>query len=83
MLLKIIVVVILLTILFSLGSGMFFLVKDKGQTNRTVKALTFRIALSVGLFLLLLIAYAMGLIKPHGVYPTGPVDGMNPTQQTR
>ena len=69
MLVKIAVVVILLVILLSLGSGLFFLVRDKGQSHRTVKALTLRIALSVGLFILLMVAYAMGLIAPHGIYP--------------
>ena len=69
---KIAVVIILLFILFSLGSGLFFLVQDKGQSKRTVKALTVRIALSLGLFILLMIAYAMGLITPHGIYPVAP-----------
>jgi hypothetical protein len=45
------------------------MIRDKGQSDRTIKALTLRIALSVGLFLLLLIAYATGLITPHGIYP--------------
>jgi hypothetical protein len=70
MLFKTIVVLILFTILFSLGSGLVFLVRDKGQTHRTVKALTFRIALSLGLFILLMLAYLAGLITPHGIYPT-------------
>lgn len=69
MLFKFAVIVMLLTILFSLGSGLFFMVRDKGHGHRTVKALTMRIALSVGLFVLLMIAYATGLITPHGVYP--------------
>jgi hypothetical protein len=69
---KIAVLVVLLFILFSLGSGLFFLVQDKGQSKRAVKALTVRIALSLGLFILLMIAYYTGLITPHGVYPTVP-----------
>ncbi len=69
MLVKIAVVIVLFIILISLGSGLFFMIRDKGQSDRTIKALTLRIALSVGLFLLLLIAYATGLITPHGVYP--------------
>jgi len=67
MLIKIIIVILLLLILASLGSGLFFLVRDQGRNPRTVKALTLRIALSVGLFILLMIAYATGLITPHGV----------------
>jgi len=55
----------LLVILFSLGSGLYFLVKDQGRSNRTVKALTWRIALSLGLFTLLIIGFATGIITPH------------------
>ncbi|MCP5425194.1 MAG: twin transmembrane helix small protein [Gammaproteobacteria bacterium] len=66
---KLLVILVLLAIVASLGSGLFFLVTDKGHTNRTVKALTVRIALSLGLFILLMIAYALGLITPHGIYP--------------
>jgi hypothetical protein len=65
--LKVVVILMLLLILASLGSGLFFLLRDQGGSPRTVKALTLRIALSVGLFLLLLLAYAAGLIKPHGL----------------
>jgi len=72
MFLKIAVVVVLLVILFSLGSGLWFLVQDKGRSDRTVKALTVRIALSLGLFILLMLAYAFGLIAPHGVLPPAP-----------
>jgi hypothetical protein len=72
MLLKIIVAVILLLILVSLGSGLFFLIRDQGRSPRTVKALTVRIALSIGLFILLMIAYATGLITPHGVISREP-----------
>ena len=50
MLIKVLIVVTLLAIVISLGSGMLFLVKDKGQTERTAKALTVRIVLSVSLF---------------------------------
>jgi hypothetical protein len=40
--------------------------KDKGQGKRTVKALTLRISLSLGLFLLLMIGYYTGIIgQPH------------------
>lgn len=69
---KIAVVIILFIILFSLGSGLFFLVRDRGHSHRAVKALTVRIALSLGLFILLMAAYAMGLITPHGIYPVAP-----------
>jgi len=64
---KIIVILILFIIIGSLFSGLFFLIRDKGATERTVKALTVRIGLSVLLFVLLMIGYATGLLQPHGV----------------
>lgn len=70
MMFKLLVVVLLLAILASLASGLLFLIRDKGRTERTVKSLTLRIALSIALFLLLLIGYATGLIQPHGITPT-------------
>ena len=69
MLVKTLIVLVLLAILFSLFSGMIFLIKDKGQSERTVRALTIRIALSVLLFILLMTAFATGLITPHGINP--------------
>jgi Protein of unknown function (DUF2909). len=66
---KILVIVLLLLILVSLASGMFFLVRDKGATNRTVTSLTVRIALSIALFILLFIGFANGWIEPHGIMP--------------
>ena len=49
-------------ILASLFSALYFLLKDKGQSTRTVKALTVRVALSILLFVLLLIGFKTGLI---------------------
>ena len=67
MLVKAIIILIFIAIVGSLASGLVYLVKDKGQTDRTVKALTVRIALSVALFALLLVMFSMGLIDPHGI----------------
>jgi len=69
MITKIIVVLFLFAIIGSLFSGLFFLMKDKGASERTVKALTVRVSLSVLLFILLIIGFATGLLQPHGVYP--------------
>ena len=68
---KILIVVALIAIIASLASGMVFLVKDKGQSHRTAKALTVRITLSVALFGLLMLGIFTGHIKPHGIYPPG------------
>jgi hypothetical protein len=64
---KILIVACLIGIVVSLGSGLFHLVNDKGESKKMVRALTIRIALSVALFILLFIAWSQGLIQPHGV----------------
>jgi len=64
---KIIVAVAFILILTSLASALVFLMKDKGKSNRTVKALAFRVGFSVALFVLILIAYKLGLIEPTGI----------------
>ena len=69
MLAKAIVLIIFLGILFSLGSALVYMIKDKGQSDRTVKALTLRVGFSIGLFVLLFVLYALGVIQPHGVRP--------------
>jgi hypothetical protein len=46
---KIVILLFLLVIVGSLGSALFYLVRDKGTSTRTVKALTVRVALSVTL----------------------------------
>ena len=68
---KIFIVLTLLAIIASLASGMLFLVKDRGNSTRTAKALTVRISLSVLLFGLLMLGIFTGHIKPHGIYPAG------------
>jgi cytochrome bd-type quinol oxidase subunit 2 len=59
--------IVMLGILFSLGSALFHLMTDKGDSKKMVRALTVRVALSVALFLMLMIAWAVGLITPHGI----------------
>jgi hypothetical protein len=63
---KILIVACLIAIVASLGSGLFHLVNDKGDSKKMVRALTVRVALSVALFILLFIAWSQGLIEPHG-----------------
>jgi len=65
MIFKLVVVAILVFIVASLGLAMFSLIREGGQSERTLKALTVRIALSVALFVLLLVGYATGLITPN------------------
>jgi hypothetical protein len=63
---KIVIILFLAVILASLGSALFFLVRDKGQSTRTVKALTLRIGLSLTLFILLMVGFYFGLIPQGG-----------------
>ena len=73
---KILVVLVLIVIVGSLGQALFYLLKDRERSPRTVRALTLRIGLSIGLFVLLLISFSAGLIKPHGLRPgTAPKPG--------
>ena len=65
--LKLIIVLLLLVILYNLGAGLYYMMTDKGKTNRTVRALTWRIGLSVLLILLVIVGIATGVIQPHGV----------------
>ena len=69
---KILIVLVLLMILASLASGMIYMLRDRGNSERAVKALTVRIGLSVTLFILLMIAFATGMIEPHGLFPPQP-----------
>jgi glycerol uptake facilitator-like aquaporin len=66
---KIVFIGMFLLILFSLGSALFHLVKHKSEqtSEKTLKALTFRIGLSIVLFIVVIISIATGLFKPHGI----------------
>jgi len=59
---RIIVILFLIAIVGSLASALYFLVTDRGGSNRTVKALAVRVGLSLALFLLLMAGYYFGLI---------------------
>jgi apolipoprotein N-acyltransferase len=63
--LKMLVVLLLLAIVVSLFSGLFYLYRDRGTGERTVRALTLRIALSIALFIMLLAAFRFGLIPGY------------------
>jgi succinate dehydrogenase/fumarate reductase cytochrome b subunit len=61
------IIAFLIVIVWNLGAGLYYMLVDKGETKRTVNALTKRIALSVALILLVILAIWMGWIKPHGI----------------
>ncbi len=65
---KILVGIAFLLIIGSLGSALFFIMRDKGKSNRTVGALALRVGLSITLFLLILLANKLGWIHPTGIH---------------
>jgi hypothetical protein len=67
MFIKIVVIAMLLLIFASLFSALVFLFKDKGRGQRTARALTWRIGLSMTLFLLLMAGFYFGVIPPQGL----------------
>ena len=62
---KVLVVLLLLGILGSLFSGLFYIWRDRGAGVRTARALTVRIGLSISLFLLLLAGFRFGFIPGY------------------
>ena len=54
---KTVAILFFLFILGSLASAMYYLVKDKGQSTRAVRALTLRIGLSIILFALMMLGF--------------------------
>ncbi len=70
MLVKAVIIIFILTILYTLGSSFYFMVKDKGEEDRMLKRLMWRIGLSIFLLLLLYVMFRLGWIEPSG----GPVN---------
>jgi uncharacterized BrkB/YihY/UPF0761 family membrane protein len=64
---KIMVGLVFAAILFSLGSALFYLMRDKGRSDKTVRALAIRVGLSLLLFLSLIIAHQLGWIETTGI----------------
>ena len=57
-----VVIAVLLVIVASLGSALFYMVTDRGNSKRMVKALAIRVGLSLALFLFLMGGYYFGLL---------------------
>jgi len=69
---KIIIGLAFLGILLSLAAAGWFMLKSddaESKTNRMARALAMRIGISVTLFLLILILWALGIIRPTGIIP--------------
>jgi hypothetical protein len=63
---RLFIILVLFAIIASLASGLYYLFKDSSDSRRTLRALTWRIGLSVALFVLLMLAHFFGLIEPTG-----------------
>ncbi|MGI0036274.1 MAG: DUF2909 domain-containing protein [Nitrososphaera sp.] len=63
---KLLIIGGLFAVLISLGVALMRLIGGGERSDATVRALTLRVALSIGLFVLLMIAYATGWLIPHG-----------------
>jgi hypothetical protein len=77
MVIKILIIVFLIAIVYSLVSAFFFMAKDHGKGSRMVNRLSWRIGLSLLIFMFLWGAYKMGWIEPN----SGPVR-VQPDEQT-
>lgn len=68
---KYLVILAFLAILGSLGSALFFMMRDgrdgKAKTNNMARALAFRVGFSIVLFICILLAWKFGYITPTGV----------------
>jgi len=60
---RIVILVLLFAVVASLFSGLYFVYRDKGTSNRAVISLTIRITLSLLVFALLMASYYFGWIK--------------------
>ncbi len=65
---KLLIIAFLIVILWNLGAGLYYMMVDKGTTDRTVRSLTWRIGISVLLIALVALGIFTGYIKPHGIY---------------
>ncbi len=59
--LNLLIIVVMLGILISLASGLYFLVHDRGETERTVISLSIRVSLAI----LLLVLLALGFMSRY------------------
>ena len=66
---RIVVIAVFVAIVASLGSALFSLSRKAGDSHKLARDLTIRVALSVALFVLLMLAWYFGLIAPHGLAP--------------
>lgn len=62
--LKILAILVMFGMVVSLGSGLFFLVRDRGKSERTVISLSIRVTLAIVLLVLLALGFISQLVSP-------------------
>ena len=69
---KILIAILVVLMIGSLGSAFYYFYKDRGQSTRTVKALTARVAIWVLLFAMIVGGIYTGWITPSNTIPIPP-----------
>ena len=64
---RLLIFLVLAAIVVSLGVALYHLATGQGESGKLLRSLTVRIGLSVALFVLLMLAWRVGLIHPHGL----------------
>lgn len=64
---NLIILGVFLAVLYNLGAALYYMVTNQSAAGRTVRSLTWRIGLSVGLIALVVVGILAGLIEPHGL----------------
>jgi len=64
---RIVIIILLFAVIASLFSGLYFVYKDKGNSNRAVISLTIRVGLSILVFAILIVSYYFGWITQRGL----------------
>ncbi|MDX1569936.1 MAG: twin transmembrane helix small protein [Xanthomonadales bacterium] len=77
MLTTIVIVLFLLVIVYNLAAGLVYMLKDQGKSDRTLRSLTWRIGLSVVLFLLLVLGKMTGILTGN----PDPITGQRPAAE--
>ena len=78
---KLLVFVFMILIVFNLFRGLYFLVTGKEGGRGTARALSWRIGLSVLLFLILIVLKLTGIVEPHDINQAPVIENIEPTKE--
>ncbi len=65
---KLLIIALLAAVLFNLGRAMLHMIRGNADSAKMVRALTWRVGLSVLVMVLIIVGAALGIIEPHNVY---------------